>query len=132
MAEIAQALRVLEWLVVALFVCLASVGDGQDVDDEDVVVDFVDDAPVADPDAPFQLTAGEFLCTRRAGIPAERIDGGDDAVTDLGIKLADLFAGSRQHHNGISHDYRPWASSSRSSALTCSQGIGSPPSARAA
>ena len=81
------------WLEVA--VDAAAVGDAECENDQLGVFDRVDDAVVADPDAPKVGVAGEYAGAWRAGISPEAFDRGGEAPCELPVELAQRFDGSR-------------------------------------
>src|SRR5665647_522846 len=92
---------------------------------QDVVLDRVDDSVVADADA--QVAGSIFQSARARGpwVHRKLQDGPPNPSPHLRMHLAHLSFGSRQNLNGIGH-VQP------RSRMTCFQGMGSPPSARAA
>ena len=70
-------------------------GDTEGDDDEFCVLDGVDDAVVADPDAPQSREADECPRGVRSRVELQRINGLDDASRDGLVKLGQLLQGAR-------------------------------------
>src|SRR5665811_1578695 len=106
-------------------VYVAAMPDPHDDDPQDVVLDRVDDPVVADADAQIAGSIFQGARTRRPWVHRQLQAGPPNPSTHLRTHLAQASLGCRQNLNGIGH-VQP------RSRMTCSQGMGSPPSARAA
>ena len=92
------------------------------------VINIVQNAPVAHPHAPgTRSTVAKQETARRARVLSERVYRCCNAWGNVAAKIAKLSPCDRQDDEA----HRGSLPAARSSAFTCSQGIGSPPSARA-
>src|ERR1700722_2214726 len=118
-------------LQVEASVYLAAVAHGRDGDHAGAVVNAIDHPVVTRPYAQIGPVAGRGCDTSRARIGGESIDDLGDRLTDRRVELPQRAAGTRPDINGVGgHAGSPAYRSS--SALTCSQGVGSPGSSMAA
>ena len=69
-----------------LAIHLAAVADTVDAHDANLVRNLVNHAVIAHADAPVILAPDEFAATGRAWVCRKGLDGGDDAVVNLGAK----------------------------------------------
>lgn len=79
---------------------VAAMPDGDDEDEQDIIVDLVDHPVVAGPDTPLAVPADEHLGAARPGLVRQQLDGRLDPAPCRRIQLAQLAHGCRRSDSG--------------------------------